>query len=91
MIPLWITILLMFLGGIIGVLGAAFCAVSGKSDKMIEEIMDKEERCGIIEEAVSEHGDCEHDVIQPTSDGPGEHFVSYSVDKRGKEKIMEAL
>ena len=82
---------LFFLGGIIGLLGAAFCFACRRGDDMIQEIIDKEEKLEIIEEAFNEYGECEHDVESPTSDSPGGHFVSYFIDKKGKEKILEAL
>ncbi len=91
MIPLWVAILLMFLGAIIGVLVAAIFAASGKSDETVQEIMDKEEKLEIIEEAFNESGDCEHDAEGPSADYDGHHFISYSIDKKGKEKILEAL
>lgn len=62
-----------------------------KRHKEIEEEMDKEEKLEIIEEVFNEHGDCEHDVIQPTSDTPGEHWINYYLDKKGREKILGVL
>ncbi|HEC64519.1 MAG TPA: hypothetical protein ENI23_04425 [bacterium] len=91
MIPLWVAILLMFLGAIIGVLVAAIFAASGKSDEIVEEIMDNEKKLDMIEEVFSKYGDCEHDVEGPSADYDGHHFISYSIDKKGKEKILEAL
>ncbi len=44
-----------------------------------------------IIEVFLEHGDCEHDVSHPTSDTPGEHFISYNIDSKGAEKIKKIL
>ena len=59
--------------------------------KEIQEIMDNEEKLEIIEEVFNEYGDCEHDVEGPSADCDGHHFISYSIDKKGKEKILGVL
>ena len=85
--PLSIGIVLMVIGVILGIL---ICIIAVMRDKK-REILDKEERLEIIEEVFSEYGDCEHDAEGPSADYDGHHFISYSIDKKGREKILEAL
>ena len=83
LIVLWCFIFGVFLYAIL---------ISGKrADEIVPETMDKEERLEIIEEVFNDYGDCEHDVEGPSADYDGHHFISYSIDKKGKEKILEAL
>lgn len=87
MIPLSTGIALMVIGIILGIL---ICIIAAMRDRKIET-MDKEEKLEIIEEVFNEHGDCEHDVEGPFSDYDGHHFISYSIDKKGREKILGVL
>ncbi len=65
--------------------------VRERRHKEIKEEIAKDEKLEIIEEVFNEHGDCEHEVEGPSADYDGHHFISYSIDKKGKEKILEVL
>ncbi len=55
------------------------------------DLLTRKKTLETIEEILSEHGDCDHDVEGPSADYDGHHFISYSIDKKGREKILEAL
>lgn len=87
MIPLPRGLVLIVFGIILGIL---ICIITVMRDKK-REIKSNEEKAEEIIRILLKHADCEHDDIEPSSDTPGEHHVSYNIGKIGTEKIREIL
>ena len=82
MIPLWVTILLVFLGAILGFMAAAICVVSRRADERILTMQQIEEATEeIIQEAI-DHVGCSHRT---------EGDADYDIDKIGTQKIRKIL
>ena len=82
MIPLWVTILLFFLGAILGFLAAVFCAASGQANERARTIQQIDEMAEeIIQEAI-DHCGCYHRT---------EGDADYDIDKIGEQKIRKIL
>lgn len=59
--------------------------------KEMKEGVARDEKAEELIEIFLENADCEHDYTDPAYDTPGEHFISYNISKKGKEKILEVL